>query len=74
MKIFIFQHVDKCSPNYHPEGGLVLIAKDIEQAKLFLKEKDHIEITDEEWEDVESFELADNVESKYWIMPNAGCC
>ena len=74
MKIYVFGRIDKCSDNYHAEGGLVVIAKDVEHAKELLKNRNSIEVTDEEWEDVESFALADNVEPKFWVMPDAGCC
>ena len=74
MKIYVFERIDKCSDNYHEEGGLVVIAKDVEHAKELLKTDNSIEVTDKEWEDVESFALADNVEPKFWVMPDAGCC
>ena len=74
MKIFVFERIDKCSDNYHEEGGLVVIAKDVEQAKELLKTDNSIEVTDEEWQNVESFALVDNVEPKFWVMPDAGCC
>lgn len=74
MKIYVFERIDKCSDYYHEEGGLVVIAKDIEHAKELLKTDDSIKVTDKEWEDVESFALADNVEPKFWVMPDAGCC
>jgi len=74
MKIFVFKRIDKCSDRYHEEGGLVIIAKDVEHAKELLKTDKSIEVTDKEWETVESFALADNVEPKFWAMPDAGCC
>ena len=74
MRIFVFEDIENCSSNYHSEGGLVVIAKDIEHAKELLKEDKSIDVTDEEWGKVESFALAENVEPKFWVMPNAGCC
>ena len=74
MKIYVFERIDKCSDNYHEEGGLVVIAKDVEHAKKLLKSDDSITVTDKEWGEVESFALADNVEPKFWVMPDAGCC
>jgi len=29
---------------------------------------------EEEWAKVESFELANEAELKFWNMPDAGCC
>ena len=74
MKIFIFENIGNVSSNYHPEGGLVIIADDIDAAKELIKSNPSIIITDNEWEGVESFELAELVEPKYWVMPDAGCC
>lgn len=74
MKIFVFERINKCSDNYHKEGGLVVIAKDIEHAKELLKRDNSIHVTEDEWKDVESFTLTDNVEPKFWVMPDAGCC
>jgi len=74
MNIFIFEDISKVSGVYHSEGGLVIIANDINHAKEVIMDDHWIRITDKEWEAVESFDLKDNVEPKYWVMPNAGCC
>lgn len=74
MKIFVFERIQKCSSNYHKEGGLVIIADDMEAAKELIKTDGDIVVTDAEWEKVESFELAKLVTPKYWVMPDAGCC
>lgn len=74
MKIFIFSRIDKCSYNYHSEGGLVIIAHDVDSAKELISTNDSIIITDEEWNDVEIFELAEKVSERCWVFPDAGCC
>ncbi len=74
MKIFIFNRIEKCSSNYHEEGGLVIIANDTEHAKELISSDDAIVVTDEEWSEVESFELLESVSPKIWVMPDAGCC
>jgi hypothetical protein len=74
MKIYVFERVGKVSNNYHEEGGLVIIANDIEHAKELINKTDDIDVTDDEWSKVESYELAENVEPKIWAMPDAGCC
>jgi hypothetical protein len=73
MKIYIFERISQVSGNWHPEGGLVIIANDIEEAKQLIAKDDNISPTDKEWETVESFEIIAN-EPKYWVMPDAGCC
>jgi len=65
MNIFIFEDISKVSGAYHSEGGLVIIANDINHAKEVIMDDHWIRIINKEWEDVEP---------KYWVMPNAGCC
>lgn len=74
MKIFIFESIGQVSDNWHKNGGLVIIAENIEAAKLLIKIDSSIEPTDEEWLSVENFDLIGNPEPKYWVMPDAGCC
>lgn len=74
MKIFIFNRIKKCSCNYHEEGGLVIIAESIEHAKELIKQDKCISISAREWKNVESFDLIGNIEPKFWVMPDAGCC
>jgi len=74
MKVFIFERIDKLTDNWHPEGGLVIIANDIEHAKEVISANSQIAVTEEEWAKVESFELANEAELKFWTMPDAGCC
>jgi hypothetical protein len=74
MKIFVFERINKVSDNYHTEIGLVIIAGNIEHAKDVIKQDTSIEVSEDEWQHVECFELANNEESKFWVMPDAGCC
>lgn len=74
MRIYVFERIEQVSWNYHAGGGLVVIAKDENHVKQLILKEEHIEITDEEWKDVESFALSENVEPKIYVMPDAGCC
>jgi hypothetical protein len=74
MKIFVFERIEQVSGNYHSEGGLVIIARDIDHAKEVISVDPEVRPTDLEWESVESFELIGNPEPKFWVMPDAGCC
>jgi hypothetical protein len=74
MKIFIFNRIEQVSRNWHPEGGLVIISQDIDSAKTLIASNEDIQISDEEWLKVESFDLAGNPEPKFWVMEDAGCC
>lgn len=74
MKIFVFESLSKVSSYYHRGGGLVIIAKDLDHAKEVVSVDTSIILNDEEWNSADVFELADNVEPKFWVMPDAGCC
>jgi hypothetical protein len=74
MKIFIFKRIEQASSSYHPEGGLVVIAQDVEAAKELLKSDEDIFITEDEWMNVEQYDLLGNPEPKFWVMEDSGCC
>lgn len=74
MKLFIFERVDDCGSGcYHPEGGIVVVAKDLEAAKLQV-ENIGGSLTEEELNDVSVYELANNNEEEIYVFPDAGCC
>lgn len=75
MKVFIFDRISQVSGNWHPEGGLVIIAKDIEHAKKLIEGDKNIKPCKKEWEFVETYDLKDKKATpKFWVMPDAGCC
>lgn len=74
MNIFIFENVSQLTNNYHSEGGLVIVAENIEQAVKMVFEDKYIELTKEELENVKVFKLAYNHEPQMFVFPDAGCC
>lgn len=44
MKVFVFEYINQVSPNYHSEGGLMVIAKDKEQVIQLIEDYGDIEI------------------------------
>lgn len=72
--IFIFERIGQLSYNYHSEGGLVIIAKDIDEAKEIIKVDKNIQPTEEDWKEVKVYKLKEEVESRYFTFPDAGCC
>lgn len=74
-KMFIL-YVKQLTENYHPEGGLVIIADSLEDAKRHIETvwSDYTQITDEEWESADVYELAEDHPIKTWCFPNTGCC
>lgn len=84
MHIFIFPHIEQLTRNYHPEGGLVIIAQDVDHARRLLAERaanerdwythEALIVTDEEWDSVVTYALAGEPEPALWVFPDAGCC
>ena len=69
-KVFIWSYVDNLTDNYHSGGGLVVIADNLEDAKILAMEKG-VKFDDEI---PTVYELKDIVEDKVYIFPDAGCC
>ena len=74
MKLFLLVRVEKCTDQYHTDGGLVIVARDIEAAKELLKSDTNINISDDEWKYVITYELAKKYTQEFFIMPDSGCC
>lgn len=71
MKIFIWRRIEKCSSYWHPEGGVVVVAENLERAKA-LALVNGAEIKDDEKPDA-VYDVA-QAEEKVFIFPDAGCC
>lgn len=87
MKIFIWESVDYMSRHYHPQGGVVIIAKSLQAArKLWGKNWEDI-IAEKDWKDEpESTDTTifntkptlvletNAIEPRIFEFPDAGCC
>lgn len=74
MKIIIFEYVEQLTGRYHCDGGLVIIARDVERAKELISKDKYINPTQEEWEKAFIYELKEKQEERYFVFPDAGCC
>ena len=74
MNLYIFEGLQNVSGNWHSGGGCVIVARDIESAKIFAEDTEYLEISDEDWKYVVVYELAEDCEAKVYIFPDAGCC
>lgn len=74
MKLFLFEYIKQVSDYYHSEGGLVVVAKDEDQAREMIANREYIEPTLEEWFEVKVYELAGDYPPKIYVFPDAGCC
>lgn len=74
MFAYIFDNVEELTRNWHCGGGLVVIAKDRREARKLISTDENIKLTEHEWKRVQRYRLADDVEAKMFIFPDAGCC
>jgi hypothetical protein len=77
MKLFIWKSVRNLTENYHSDGGLVVVAKDLDDARIFLK--NHLNYAEADCEAFTTdpdatYELANNHINAFYVFPDAGCC
>ena len=51
MKVFVWERIDKCSDNYHEEGGVVVFAENEARARQIANEIPDCNIRDDEGPD-----------------------
>lgn len=76
MMLFLFRRIDQVSGNYHPEGGLVIVAYDRERAQDLIAESSEIQPTESDWDEVIEYELmtGHGYQPAVYVFPDAGCC
>ena len=84
MKIFIFKRIDRLTTNYHEEGGLVVVADGKLGVENLIEQENSrddrwrnyadIYLTEEDWENVVSYQLPFGPKPAIWLFPDAGCC
>jgi len=73
MFVFIFPHIAELTDNYHPDGGLVVIAENITSA-IEMARAEGVTFANDEIARVHSHKLAEHAEPRAFIFPDAGCC
>lgn len=70
MKVFIWQRINRATGNYHPEGGVVVIARDLDKAVRLAAGKGAIidKMPDR------TLDVHDNASEEVFIFQDAGCC
>ena len=81
MKIFIWRRLEELTTHWHPEGGLVVIAKSLEVARAMIRFKAKLGV----WDAIDpscdaltkepdlTFDCSCDVETLI-VFPNSGCC
>lgn len=73
MKVFVWQYINQLTDNYHSDGGLVVVAKDLERAHE-LARNEGVEFSEGELTPTIEYNTDDSAEEKVFIFPDAGCC
>jgi hypothetical protein len=85
VNLYLWEHIERVSSNYHDSGGLVVIARDADDAKAQIvafnasreyadPEHPEIVVTDEEWNTARVFKLSGEHAPGVVQFPDAGCC
>lgn len=80
MKLYLFKRIEQLSDSWHQEGGLVIVANDLEHAKSLIANEEYIKPTDAEWVEaiVYPLDTSNDSDPHIWpvvyTFPDAGCC
>ena len=81
MKVFVWERLSCVSENYHQEGGLLIIAKDMSRAIEIVQEKVDttsgyykVDCDAKTKEPTLVYDTTDDAEERAMIFPDAGCC
>jgi hypothetical protein len=76
MKVFIWEHIQKLTDNYHSDGGLVVVAANLQRA-IELAEAEGVEFSKGDYDELTPtnvYNTDDSADEKVFIFPDAGCC
>ncbi|KAJ3032774.1 hypothetical protein HDV00_007146 [Rhizophlyctis rosea] len=76
MHIYIIPKAAQVSINYHPGGGVVIIAASRAEGAKMAGETLYVNISPDEWEQAIEYEIVDrpDVQPRIVVFPDAGCC
>lgn len=76
MKVFIWNSINELTDNYHSDGGLVVVAKDLERAHE-LARNEGVTFSEGDYDELTptiEYNTDDSAEERVFIFPDAGCC
>jgi hypothetical protein len=76
MKVFIWERIEKLTDNYHSDGGLVVVAANLQRA-VELAEAEGVEFSKGDYDELTPsnvYNTDDSAKEKVFIFPDAGCC
>lgn len=72
MNVYIWERVEECTGRYHCEGGVVVFADNLDEARLLANSEKGCNIKHNEQPD--DIRAVDGGKKIVYIMPDAGCC
>lgn len=75
MNIYIWENVSNLTYRYHDEGGLVIIAKDLDQARtMYRAQGGEVNCTALTQKPTRVIACAGEETPTVFVFPDAGCC
>ncbi len=77
MNLYVFENIQQVTNRVHDSAGVIVIASDIERASALLpyvginRDERDAEI---EFDQVQSYQLAEPQDESVTVFPDAGCC
>ena len=72
-KLYVWEDVATVSDHYHSDGGIVVLARTLKEARQVLKDA-YPDAKIKRTEKPLIMPLADITAPLAWVFPNAGCC
>ena len=73
-KIFIWERVDYATLSYHDEGGIAVVADDLDDARRVLSGMVPTNCGAFSEDPTRTFDLSGNHDRCTFVFPDAGCC
>lgn len=74
MRLFVWRNVEYVSRNWHHDGGLAVIAADLESARERITAEVHADEPCEALTVAPDYECECTGPAQVFVFPNAGCC
>lgn len=78
MKAFVWKRLEKVTDNWHPEGGVLVIAQTLDKAQEMLAAANIRDVSESAlpapYLEMDIDTRAQNVDPQIVVFPDAGCC
>lgn len=74
MRLFIWKFVNNCTSNYHNGGGVLVVAPDLDAARVWIKTRDDIPVECGAHQKAPDIERECEGPELVIVFQDAGCC